>query len=113
MSASHRQRGQASVELVSVLPFLFLLALLAAQLAVVGYGLWTSASAARAGARAEHVGGDPKVAARSAVPVPLRDGLDVSGDPLEVSLRVPSLIPGVERIPVSAVTPLDVEAGDG
>jgi hypothetical protein len=96
-----------------VLPALALLAAFAIQLAIVGWGLWTSATAARAGARAEHVGGDPVAAARSAVPGVLREGLRVSRDPAEVSLRVPSLIPGVEGIPVSARSSLGPGGGDG
>lgn len=90
---------------------LALLAALAVQLAMVGWGLWSSAAAARAGARAEHVGGDAKAAARSAVPDVLREGFQASGAPLEVSLRVPSLIPGVEGIAVSARSALEVEGG--
>jgi len=96
-----------------VLPFLALVATLAVQLAIVGYGLWTSANAARAGARAAHVGGDGVAAAQSAVPVPLRDGLKARGEPLEVALRVPSLIPGIDSIPVSARSALARGGGDG
>jgi hypothetical protein len=113
MSATRSERGQASVELVAVLPFAILLAALAVQLAIVGYGLWTSAGAARAGARAAHVGGDPQAAARSAVPEQLRRGFEARGDPLDVSLRVPSLIPGVESIPVGAGAHLGVGEPDG
>jgi len=91
------------------MPLLALVAALTLQLALVGWGLWTSANAARAGARAAHVGGDAEGAARSAVPGVLRGGLEASGDPLEVSIRVPSLIPGVEAIPVSARTALDAD----
>ena len=113
MFERRRDEGQASVELVAVLPFLVLLAALAVQLAVVGFGLWTSANAARAGARADHVGGGAAAAARSAVPEPLRRGLTARGDPLEVRLRVPSLIPGVNSIPVSARAALAPGGGDG
>jgi hypothetical protein len=102
MSSARRELGQASVELVAVLPIVALLAALAVQLAIVGYGLWTSAHAARAGARAELVGGDAGKAARSAVPTGLRRGIEVGGEPVTVTLRVPSLLPGGERIPVSA-----------
>ena len=113
MFGSRHQDGQASVELVAVLPFLALVAALAVQLAIVGYGLWTSANAARAGARAAHVGGDGAAAARSAVPQRLRDRLEARGDPLEVTLRVPSLIPGVDSIPVNARSALEPGGGDG
>lgn len=113
MFASRSERGQASVELVAVLPFVVLLAVLVLQLAIVGYGLWTSANAARAGARAAHVGGDAKAAARSAVPEQLRRGFEARGEPLDVSLRVPSLIPGVKSIPVGAGAHLGVGEDGG
>jgi hypothetical protein len=113
MPTHERERGQASVELVAVVPALALLVALAIQLALIGWGLWTSANAARAGARAQHVGGDARAAARSAVPQVLRDGFSASGDPLEVSLRVPSLIPGVDSMPVAARSALAVEGGHG
>lgn len=96
-----------------MLPVIALLALLAVQLAIVGYGLWTGANAARAGARAQHVGGDALAAARSAVPTVFREGFEASGRPFEVTLSVPSLIPGIEGIPVSAASALDVGGDDG
>ena len=59
------QRGQAAVELVAVLPLVA--ALLAAlwQLALIGDASWSAAGAARAAARAEAVGLDPRAAARA------------------------------------------------
>lgn len=103
---SREQTGQASVELVAILPFLALLVAFAVQLAIVGWGLWTAANAARAGARAEAVGGDAGDAARSAVPTALRRGIEVAGEPVSVTLRVPSLLPGGEGIPVTASSSL-------
>src|SRR3954453_24189564 len=61
--AFRRDRGQASVELVAVVPVLLLVTLVVAQLAVAGYALWSAAAAARAGARAGYVGGDAEAAA--------------------------------------------------
>ena len=72
------QRGQASVELVAVVPFVLLCAVFAWQLALAGHTAWLCANAARVAARAEAVGRDAKSAARSAVPAPLRPGLTVS-----------------------------------
>ena len=71
------ERGQASVELVGVLPFAVLTGLVAWQLALVGHTAWLSAHAARAAARAEAVGRDPKAAAQSALPKALERGLKV------------------------------------
>ena len=103
MESRAREIGQASVELVAVLPVLLLLVLAAIQMAIVGYGLWAGAGAARACARAAYIGGDPQAAARSAVPKALRPDARVEGaGPVAVALRVPSLIPNVDAIPVTA-----------
>ena len=111
MRASEGERGQAAVELVAVLPVLALVTLIALQLALAGFGLWTSANASRAAARAEHVGGNPRQAARSAVPAPFRRGLSVRTAPARVRLRVPALLPGVRPIPVRARSALLEERG--
>jgi hypothetical protein len=91
------ERGQASVELVAVLPALLLCVAVAAHALSAGWALWSAASAARAGARAELVGGDAKAAARRALPASLRRGSRVSaGERTGVSVRVTPLLPGVE-----------------
>jgi hypothetical protein len=87
------QRGQAAVELVAVLPLLA--ALLAAlwQLALIGDASWSAAGAARAAARAEAVGLDPRAAARARLPARLERGLRVraaDGGEVAVTVRVPS-----------------------
>lgn len=102
------QRGQASVELVAVLPALIFCVLLAVQLGLAGWTLWSASAASRAGARAEHVGDDGVEAARRALPGPLREGSKVeAGPPLRTEVRVPSVVPGVPRVSVSASTSLD------
>jgi hypothetical protein len=101
------ERGQASVELVAVIPVLILGLLVAVQMALAGWALWTAGVAARAGARAAHVGGDPEAAASSAVPAPLRSEAEVDvGGRVEVRVSAPSLVPGVPRIPVTAAARL-------
>jgi len=60
--------GQASVELVALLPLIAALALAAWQGVVAGQEHALAASAARAAARAELVGRDPRSAARGALP---------------------------------------------
>jgi hypothetical protein len=103
--------GQASVELVSVLPALAACLLIAAQAVAAGWALWTAGNAARAGARAEHVGGDGVEVARRALPGPLRRDAEVrSGDGLRVTVRVPSLFPGASMPAVSAGSSLDPDA---
>ncbi len=91
------------MELVAILPTLVLVVLLVAQFAIAGYALWTAGGAARAGARAAYVGGNGKRAARHSLPTVLRrDATIRARDGLAVSVRAPSLIPGLPRIPVTA-----------
>lgn len=96
---------------MATLPALALVVALALQLVAVGFGLWTAAGAARAGARAEHVGGDPRAAARSAIPQPLRRGAELDRDPVVVRLRVPALLPRLSPFRVSARAALRPEGG--
>lgn len=96
------------------MPALLIGVLVAAQIGLVGYALWTAGAAARAGARAAHVGGDAEAAARSALPQPFRDDANVSGeDEIEVRVRVPSLIPGLPRVPLEASAALGPGGDDG
>ena len=106
----HRRRtdGQASVELVAILPALAVCVLIAAQAAATGWALWTAGNAARAGARAEHVGGDGEAAARRALPGRLREDAAVtSGDGVRVKVAVPSLLPGVSLGSIAAASRLE------
>ena len=91
------ERGQATVELVALLPVLA--ALLAAlwQAVLAGQAVWAVTVAARAAARAEAVGGNPRAAARDHLPRSLERGLRVrarSGGEVRVSVRIPAL-PGL------------------
>ena len=91
------QRGQASVELVAVLPLVLLLATLAWQAALAGQAIWLTGAAARAAARANAVGADPARAARGAVPPALTRFVRVrsaAGGAVEVALGVPSVVGG-------------------
>src|SRR3954453_10827817 len=69
------ERGQASVELVALLPLLVVLGFALWQAVVAGGALWLAGSAARAAARAEALGDDPAPAARGVLPPRLEDGL--------------------------------------
>jgi hypothetical protein len=113
-TGSRADSGQASVELVAVLPALLLAALLAAQIAVTGFALWSAAVSARAGARAAAIGGDATPAARRALPDGLRRGSRVSGaDRVSVHVPVPRLVPGLPHFAVSATSRLSPEVGNG
>lgn len=109
-STGHREEGTASVELIAVIPFLLLVILVAAQIALAGQALWSASVAARAGARAALVGADPTTAARRALPPSLRRGAEVGeGDGVSVQVDVPRLLSAVPRFAVDAETSL----GDG
>jgi hypothetical protein len=94
------QDGQASVELVAVLPVLAALVAGVWQVALVGHASWSAAVAARAAARSEALGLDPRAAARAHLPARLDRGLRVregrDGE-VSVTVRVPSVL-GVARL---------------
>jgi hypothetical protein len=97
-----------------VIPALIACLLVVLQVALAGWSLWTAGNAARAGARAAHVGGDASKAAASAVPRPLRSSARVRGDDrVGVSVSAPSVVPGLPRIPVHTSARLSPEPPDG
>lgn len=111
-ASSHGENGTASVEAVAAVPFLLLAVLVAAQLGLAGQALWSAGVAARAGARAALVGGDPEATARRALPDPLRAGARVEGGgSVSVRVAVPRLLPWLPRLTVAARAALGV--GDG
>lgn len=91
------ERGQASVELVGMLPFLVLAAMLVWQLLLVGYAVTSAENAARAASRVEARGGSGVKAAKRVVGGPLRQGITtkIDGGKATVRVRVPLLVPGV------------------
>jgi Flp pilus assembly protein TadG len=112
MGRAAQEKGQAAVELVAVTPFLIAVLLALAQLSVAGYALWSAGSAARAGARAAHVGEDAERAARSALPFWLESGAEVdAAGPVEVRVEAPALLPGIPEIPVRASAALEPDPG--
>ena len=89
------QRGQASVELVAVLPFVLLIGAVVWQLALAGHTAWLTAQAARAAARADTVGRDISTAARRSLPGSMERDLEVGRlreGGVRVSVRVPLLL---------------------
>jgi hypothetical protein len=90
------QAGQASVEMVAVLPLVLLVGLIAWQLALAGHTLWLSAVSARVAARADTVGANAEHAARSALPSSMERDLSVDRlreGGVRVSVGVPMLLP--------------------
>jgi pilus assembly protein CpaE len=83
-----REDGQATVELLGVVPVLLAIGLVLWQLILVGHTAWVSAHAARAAARAELVGEDASAAARSALPAGLERGLEVERGRVRVPVPI-------------------------
>lgn len=104
---SRDQRGQATVELVALLPLVAVLAGLLWQAVVAGQAVWLAGSAARAAARASAIGADARVAARRVLPRRLERGLLVVERPggrdegVRVDIRIPSI---VGQAPLGTVT---------
>jgi TadE-like protein len=95
MPTIRAQGGQATVELVAVLPLLVVLGFGLWQAAVAGQAIWLAGAAARAAARAEALGADPIPAARDVLPPRLEDGLSVharDGGAVTVTVRIPSVV---------------------
>lgn len=87
--------GQATVELVALLPLIGLLIAVLWQFALAGSAIWLAGGAVRAAARAEAVGGDPLRAARGVLPGRLEQGLRVSRErdgAVALQLRIPLVL---------------------
>jgi len=90
------ERGAVSIELIGALPIVLLSLLVAAQIVIAGYALWSAGIAAKAGARAVLTGKEPRPAAEHALPGPLKDGVKVTReDGVKVGVRIPAVIPGL------------------
>ncbi len=99
MRSSHvlDRRGQATVELVALLPLVGLLAALLWQALLAGETVWLSGGAARAAARAAAIGADPVDAARAVLPARIERGLRVERERdggIALVLRVPAVLGG-------------------
>jgi hypothetical protein len=96
-AAGRGEGGQASVELIAMVPVALLVGAVAWQLALAGQTAWLAAHAARAAARADTVGRNATAAARSALPRSLERELEVErvGEGgVRVSVQVPLLLRG-------------------
>lgn len=97
MRRSRAEDGQASVELVALLPLLAGVAVAVMQLLAAGAAAELAEHAAGAGAVAMLEGGDPVAAARRAVPEWTRGAMAVRvrGQTIRVRVRPLSPLPGV------------------
>jgi hypothetical protein len=99
------ERGQAAVELLATLPLVLVIALAFAQVMAAGYASVLAGNAAEAGALALAGGGDPRAAARSALPGWSRahGRISVTAGEVRVRLRPPALLPALaHRLEVHA-----------
>jgi hypothetical protein len=102
--------GQASIEVVALLPVLAVAGAATFEVLAAGAGRELAGHAAEAGAVALAQGADPRRAARDALPGWSRRGLAVRvrGTRVEVRLRPPVAVPGLADALASRAT---VDAG--
>jgi pilus assembly protein CpaE len=89
--------GQATVELVALLPLVVGLGFAVWQAVVAGQAMWLAGSAARAAARSEALGADPAAGARGVLPPRLTRELRVrqrADGGVAVTVRIPAVIGG-------------------
>jgi hypothetical protein len=98
--------GQASVELVVLLPVLAVVLALAWQGVLAAQALWAVNVAARAAARAAAVAAPPVAAARAHLPADLERGLRVraggAAGEVRVTVTIPTVVRGIDLGTVSA-----------
>lgn len=105
MSHERRESGQASVELVALLPIVGVVLLVLWQAVVAGQAVWLSGGAARAAARAQAVGADPAGAARAVLPPGLRRAVRVTtASDGAVVLRLPVPLVGAGSHSIGTVS---------
>jgi hypothetical protein len=98
------EAGQATVELVALIPLL-LLVVLATTALLAGHGAREQAgTAAQAGAMAMLQGGDPRDSARRALPVPVRARAAIEVQGSRITVRVRPRLPLVARAMTAEVT---------
>ena len=111
---SRSTAGQASVELVVLLPVILVVLAVAYQALLAGQAVWEVRVASRAAARAHSFGADASAAARTHLRSRLERGLRVTtegeGD-VRVSVRVPTVLPAVRLGRVSATSHFRPQSG--
>ena len=92
------ESGQASAEVMGMVWWLLLVTLVVWQVCLAAWTYTQASNAARTGSRVEGRGGDAKKAARNALSKPLQKTvkkIDVKGDRVTVTVKMPLLVPGL------------------
>ncbi|HVM36021.1 MAG TPA: TadE family protein [Actinomycetota bacterium] len=94
---ARRQDGSASVEVVGMLPWLFMAGLLVWQILLVTFVATSAENAARNGSRAEGLGRDGRAAAVSSLTSWLQDEtrIQIDGERVTVTVGLPLIVPWV------------------
>lgn len=103
--AHSRQRGQAAIELIGLLPAMVAVGLAVLQLLAVGYASVLAGGAAEAGALALAAGGDARAGAKEALPgwSQARARIAVADGEVQVHMRPPSPLRALaDRLEISA-----------
>lgn len=111
------QRGSILVETAALGGLVLVVVLVVVQAALAGYASLVAAHAARAGARAQAVGGDVVAVVEAEVPAGWTDDLTVTeaNAAVEVSIGVPALMPGASAFAVTgfAAVPDETSTDEG
>jgi hypothetical protein len=109
-AARVRQRGQATIETVALIPAMVAVGLGLLQLLAVGYASVLAGTAAEAGALALAAGADPEAGVEEALPgwSKARARIGVEGGRIEVHLRPPSPLDALgERLEVTGTATVE------
>ena len=108
--APPRERGQATVETVALIPAMVAIGLVALQLLVVGYASVRAGTAAEAGALALAAGSDARAGVRESLPGWSKAGarVGVTDGRVEVRVRPPSPLRALsERLEVTGTAAVE------
>lgn len=91
------QRGQASIEILGVLPLMLLFAMFVWQLHLAMSAATAVENAARTASRVEGLGGDGRRAAMRALPRSQRADaeIEIRGEVVRIRSKVPTVVPGL------------------
>ena len=106
-----KENGQATVELVAVLPLVLLVAVAGAAFVAAQSAAEQAGAAAQAGAMAVLQGRDPRAAARAALPRHAHATIAVRGHRVTVHVRPPLPLPALGG-PLTAAATADAGAID-